>query len=62
MTAIRNHSVTNFGLQPQNVTYKLRTVDQVYLGAPNQILMRCPIDGNTVYCDGTFVQGTNYQK
>ncbi len=56
-------SVTNFAdLQPENVTYKLRTGDTVLSGTPGEILAVCPIDGNTLYCDATVTQGTNYLK
>src|SRR5512143_3554317 len=47
-------NVTNFpDLQPEHVTYKLRTGDTVRSGIPGEILAVCPVDGNTLYCDGT---------
>jgi hypothetical protein len=56
-------AITNFpDLQPENVTYRLRTDDSVRNGYPGIVLSDCPIDGNTLYCDGAVVQGTNYLK
>jgi hypothetical protein len=51
-------AATNFaGLKPENVTYRLRTADTVIPGKPGEVLAVCPIDGNTVYCDGSFTNG-----
>lgn len=53
-------AATNFAvLEPENVTYQLRTSDDVCPDAPGVVLAVCPIDGNTLYCDGTAVEGSN---
>lgn len=44
-------------LTSENVTYKLRVGTNVTEGT-KQVLVVCPIDGNTVYADGTFVGET----
>jgi hypothetical protein len=49
-------------LKPENVTYQLRTDDSVSAEMPGIVLVVCPIDGNTGYCDWTTTQGTNYLK
>jgi len=47
-------------LAATNVSYRLRTGDDVYEDQPGIILMVCPIDGNTLYCDGSVTNGVNY--
>ena len=46
-------------LGPANVTYRLRTGTRIDLSHPKEVLAVCPIDGNTLYCDGTVVKGKN---
>jgi hypothetical protein len=54
-------AATNFtSLTPENVTYRLRTADTVTAGKPGEVLAVCPIDGNTVYCDGSVTNGIKY--
>ena len=51
-------AATNFaGLRPENVTYRLRTADTVTETNPWEVLAVCPIDGNTLYCDGSVTKG-----
>lgn len=46
--------VSNFGdLTAMNVTYRLRTGTNITEAHPKEILVVCPIDGNTLYTDGT---------
>jgi hypothetical protein len=53
-------AATNFaGLRPENVTYQLRTADTVTPGEPREVLAVCPIDGNTLYCNGAVTNGIN---
>jgi hypothetical protein len=42
-------------LGPENVTYRLRTGTNISEANPKAVLAVCPIDGNTLYCDGTVV-------
>jgi hypothetical protein len=54
-------AVTNFAdLKPENVTYRLRTSDDVTDANPDAVLAVCPIDGNTLYCSGAVTNGVNY--
>ena len=54
-------AATNFaGLRPENVTYRLRTADTVKIANPGEVLAECPIDRNTVYCDGSVTNGIRY--
>jgi len=54
-------AVTNFAdLQPQNVTYWLRTSADVTDFNPDAVLAVCPIDGNTLYCNGAVTNGVKY--
>jgi hypothetical protein len=58
---IVRRAATNFaGLRPENVTYRLRTGDTVKLNNPEEVLAVCPIDGNTLYCDGSVTNGIGY--
>ena len=44
----------SFGdLTAANVTYRLRTGTNITAAHPKEILVVCPIDGNTLYTDGT---------
>jgi len=40
-------------LRRENVTYRLRSGTNISDAHPREILAVCPIDGNTVYCDGS---------
>jgi len=54
------NAATNFaGLRAENVTFQLRTSDDVQPDAPGVVLAVCPLHGNTLYCDWTVVTGTN---
>lgn len=44
-------------LKPENLTYQLRTGSNVSDTNPHALLLLCPIDGNSLACDGT-VTGT----
>ena len=44
-------------LNSSNVSYQLRTGTQVNKKNPREVLVRCPIDGNTLYCDGQVKHG-----
>jgi hypothetical protein len=47
-------------LRPENVSYLLRTDDTVTQANPGEVLAVCPIDGNTLYCDGSVTNGLKY--
>lgn len=47
-------------LGPQNVTYRLRTGDTVTLTDPTAILAVCPVDANTLLCEGEITNGVDY--
>jgi hypothetical protein len=54
-------AATNFAsLSPENVSYRLRTADTVTEGNPEEVLAVCPIDGNTLYCNGAVTNGIRY--
>ena len=58
---IARNAATNWGsLGPENVTYRLRTAGTVTLGKPGEVLAVCPIDGNTLYCDGSLTNRIGY--
>ena len=58
---IARSAATSFGgLGPENVSYRLRTVDTVKETNPQEVLAVCPIDGNTLYCDGSVTNGIGY--
>lgn len=44
-------------LLPTNATYRVRSGTNVSDTHPKEILLVCPIDGNTVYCDGSVKEG-----
>jgi prepilin-type processing-associated H-X9-DG protein len=44
--------------RPENATYMLRSGTNVTDLHPQEVLARCPVDGNTLFCDGS-VQGTS---
>ena len=45
-------------LTTSSVTYRLRSGTNVADTNPREVLMVCPIDGNTLYCDGTVEEPT----
>ena len=45
-------------LNPENLTYRLRTGTNISEFSPNEVLLVCPIDGNRLHCDGS-VASTN---
>ena len=44
-------------LMPANVTYHVRSGTNLSDTQPKEILVVCPVDGNTVYCDGSVKEG-----
>jgi len=40
-------------LQVGNVTYQLRSGSNISVANPRKVLVRCPVEGNILYCDGT---------
>lgn len=47
-------------LKPENITYRLRTGDDVNINNDAAIIVVCPIDGNAGLCSGAVIDGTNY--
>jgi len=43
-------------LEPANVTYQLRVGKNVNDKNPSEVLLHCPIHGNVILCDGSFVR------
>lgn len=51
-------AATNFNvLRAENVTYRVRSGPEVSETNAQAVLAICPVDGNTLYCDGTVVEG-----
>ncbi|HET7625007.1 MAG TPA: hypothetical protein VFM25_07045 [Verrucomicrobiae bacterium] len=48
-------AATFASLKPENVTYRIHIGTNVNEDHAKEILVVCPIDGNTLYCDGTVV-------
>jgi hypothetical protein len=49
-------AAVDFGrLTAANVTYRLRSGTNIGDTHPREILAVCPVDGNTLYCDGTVL-------
>ena len=44
-------------LQIDNITYRFRSGPNVTETNGNEVLAVCPIDGNTLYCDGHVEEG-----
>lgn len=40
-------------LQPENISYRLRSGTNLSMANPKAVLAICPVDGNTLYCDGS---------
>jgi hypothetical protein len=56
-------AATNFAsLSPENVTYRLRTGDMVTESHPEEVLAVCPVEGNTLYCDGSVTNGIGNKR
>jgi hypothetical protein len=53
----RKPGVSFSGLEAAHVTYRLRSGTNLSDANPQEILMVCPIDGNTLYCDGSVKEG-----
>ena len=49
-------------LQPENISYRLRTGTNLSLASPKAVLAICPVDGNTLYCDGSVEEGNNSSR
>jgi hypothetical protein len=49
-------------LRPENVTYRVRTGENIEETNPKEVVVVCPIDGNTLYCDGSVVEGKTNQS
>jgi hypothetical protein len=47
-------------LQPANLTYRLATGTNITASGRREILVSCPIDGNTLYSDGTVSDGKGH--
>jgi hypothetical protein len=45
------------GLLAENVTYRVHSGTNVTDTHPTEILVLCPVDGNTLYCDGSVKEG-----
>jgi prepilin-type processing-associated H-X9-DG protein len=51
-------AATNWAnLQAENITYRFRSGPNVTETNENEVLAICPIDGNTLYCDGHVAEG-----
>jgi hypothetical protein len=47
------HAASSFeDIGPNNITYQLRTGTNINGENPQEVLVVCPVDGNTLYCDG----------
>jgi prepilin-type processing-associated H-X9-DG protein len=57
---VREAATSFASLRPENVTYRLRTGDTVTDRNPGEVLAVCPIDGNTLFCDGSVTNGIKY--
>ena len=52
------HAAPDFdSLQPDNITYLLRTGTNINSDNPQEVLAVCPIDGNQLFCDGNVRSG-----
>jgi hypothetical protein len=49
-------------LQPDNLSYQLRTGADVNAGHPEEILLRCPIHGNILRCNGSIELGRSQRR
>jgi hypothetical protein len=44
-------------IQASNVTYRLHSGTNLNESNPTAVLARCPVDGNTLHCDGSITPG-----
>ncbi len=49
----RTAAVNFTTLRPENLTYRLHTGTNTIKTTPRRVMVVCPIDGNTLYSDGT---------
>jgi len=49
-------------LQPENITYRFRSGPNVTETNENAVMAVCPIDDNTLYCDGHVTEGRQAGK
>lgn len=50
-------AATNWtNLNPENITYRLRTGTNINEATTQAIIVVCPVDGNVLYCDGTVAE------
>jgi hypothetical protein len=56
----RATSFASFGAA--NVSYQIRSGTNISIATPNEILVRCPIHGSSITCDGTVDDGGHRQK
>ena len=49
-------------LEAKNVTYQMRVGTSVNESNPDEIVVRCPIHGNVIHCDGSVVSGAAVKR
>lgn len=49
-------------LDTKNVTYQMRVGEEVSESNPDEILVRCPIHGNVLLCDGSVLSGAAVKR
>ena len=49
-------------LEAKNVTYQMRVGTSVNESNPDEIIVRCPIHGNVIHCDGSVVSGAAVKR
>jgi prepilin-type processing-associated H-X9-DG protein len=58
---LSRNAATNFqDYGPENVTYRVRSGDEVNDTNPTEVPAVCPVDGNTLFCDGSVTNGIRY--
>jgi len=55
-------STNLISLRPENITYRFRSGPSVTETNGNEALAVCPIDGNTLYCDGHVTEGAKVSR
>jgi hypothetical protein len=53
----RKRAATFSSLQASNVSYRVRSGTNLNESNPTGVLVFCPIDGNTLHCDGSVTEG-----
>ena len=53
----RKRAATFSSLQTSNVSYRVRSGTNLNESNPTGVLVFCPIDGNTLHCDGSVTEG-----